>query len=236
MDMKIRNGKTILQSDALQQYILETSAYPREHELLKEIREVTLQKYGVWASMAVPADQGQFFSMLLKIMNAKKTMEIGVFTGYSLLTTALALPDDGKIIAIDRDREAYEIGLPIIRKAGVEHKINFVHGDAMAVVNKMIDDGTHQMEFDFVFVDGNKDYIDYQDKLLKLVKIGGIIAYDNTLWYGTVAQDEEDVPEQFVKEKRRDIMELNSFLASDSRIELSQLSIGDGVTFCRRLH
>ncbi|MBA0872272.1 hypothetical protein Goshw_010279, partial [Gossypium schwendimanii] len=88
--------------------------------------------------MNVPVDEAQFLSMLLKIMNAKKTMEIGVFTGYSLLGTALALPDDGQITAIDLDIEAYETGLPFIQKAGVEHKINFIQSDAFVVLNDLI--------------------------------------------------------------------------------------------------
>ncbi|KAF8390636.1 hypothetical protein HHK36_025163 [Tetracentron sinense] len=87
--------KNILKSGALKKYILETSVYPREHEQLKELRETTVMKYGHKSDMSVPADEGQFMSMLLKIMNAKNALEIGVFTGYSLLTTALALPDDG---------------------------------------------------------------------------------------------------------------------------------------------
>ncbi|OMO88175.1 O-methyltransferase, family 3 [Corchorus olitorius] len=89
--------KTILSNDALQEYILETSAYPKEHQQLKEIRKATVDKYKEWSVMNVPADEGQFLSMLLKMINAKKTIEIGVFTGYSLLTTALALPEDGKV-------------------------------------------------------------------------------------------------------------------------------------------
>ncbi|XP_028104902.1 putative caffeoyl-CoA O-methyltransferase At1g67980 isoform X1 [Camellia sinensis] len=88
--------KTILKSEALQKYILDTSAYPREHEQLKRLRDATFKKYGDRAELSVPPDEGLFLSMLLKLMNAKKTLEIGVFTGYSLLTTALALPHDGQ--------------------------------------------------------------------------------------------------------------------------------------------
>ncbi|TQD96732.1 hypothetical protein C1H46_017625 [Malus baccata] len=88
--------------------------------------------------MNVPVDEGLLLSMLLKVMNAKKTLELGVFTGYSLLTTALALPADGKITAVDVDKEAYEVGLPFIQKAGVEHKINFCQSDAFTVLNDLI--------------------------------------------------------------------------------------------------
>ncbi|XP_042495519.1 putative caffeoyl-CoA O-methyltransferase At1g67980 isoform X2 [Macadamia integrifolia] len=184
-------AKCLLQSESLVEYILETSVYPREHEQLKEIRQATIDKFGYKSEMLVPADEGQFLSMLLKIMNPKKTIEIGVFTGYSLLTTALALGDD-------------------------------VKGE--------------EMEFEFAFVDADKyNYIKYHERLIKLVKIGGVIAYDNTLWFGSVAYEEnKGMPERLLIQ-RSSIVELNSYLASDSRIELSQISIGDGVTLCRRI-
>ncbi|XVF65462.1 hypothetical protein PTKIN_Ptkin09bG0251400 [Pterospermum kingtungense] len=131
-------NKLILKNKALQQYIYETSAYPKEHKQLKELREATVEKYKVWSVMTLSVDEAQLLSMLVKMMNAKKTLEIGVFTGYSLLTTALALPEDGKILAIDPDKEAYELGLPYIKKAGIEHKINFIPSDAFPALNDLI--------------------------------------------------------------------------------------------------
>ncbi|KAK3418885.1 hypothetical protein EUGRSUZ_H04644, partial [Eucalyptus grandis] len=129
---------------------------------------------------------------MLKLMNAKKTIEVGVFTGYSLLTTALALPTDGKIIAMDPDKEAFETGLPFMKKAGVEHKIDFIHSDAFSALNDLIANG-EEGTFDFAFVDANKeDYIKYHEILLKLVKVGGVIGYDNILWFGAVALSEDD--------------------------------------------
>ncbi|PRQ21171.1 putative flavonoid 3',5'-methyltransferase [Rosa chinensis] len=170
------------------QYILETSCYPREHELLKQLREATFDKYQFWSIMNVPVDEGLLLSVLLKI-NAKKILELGVFTGYSLLTTALALPADGKITAIDPDKEAYEVGLPFIQKAGVEHKIDFFHSDAFSVLKDLINNGKEEGSFDFAFVDADKEnYINYHKLLVKLVKVGGIIAYDNTQWFGSVAE------------------------------------------------
>ncbi|TKY59886.1 Flavonoid 3',5'-methyltransferase [Spatholobus suberectus] len=229
--------KNILQSPALLKYVLETSAYPKEHEQLKQLRETTAQKCQEnWDYlMNVPVDEAQFISILLKIMNAKKTLEIGVFTGYSLLATALALPHDGKITAIDVDRKAYEIGLPFIRKAGMEHKIDFILGDASSVLNDLIND-KHEESFDYVFVDAEKEeYIKYHELLIKLVKKGGIIAYDNTLWCGTVAMPEEDIKMDILRKKRKPLLEFNSFIANDSRLESAIISIGDGVTLCRRL-
>ncbi|KAK4413220.1 Flavonoid 3',5'-methyltransferase [Sesamum alatum] len=269
--MKEKFSCTILQSEALTKYLLETSAYPREHDQLKELRTASVEKYQHWSVMNVPADEAQLLSMILKVMNAKKTIEVGVFTGYSLLATALALPDDGKVIAIDPDREAYETGLPYVEKAGVAHKIQFIGSDAMTAMKEFLENiiaidpdreayetglpfiqkanMAHKIQFiqsdamkgeegtfDFAFVDADKEnYINYHELLLKLVKVGGIIAYDNTLWSGTVAASDDDEMQDYLKGCRGHIIKLNSFLANDSRIELAHLSIGDGLTLCKRL-
>ncbi|XVE74788.1 hypothetical protein DITRI_Ditri12bG0046300 [Diplodiscus trichospermus] len=229
--------KSLIVHRPILEYILEKNVYPKEHEQLKELREATAQKYREKSIMNVPADEGQFLSMLLKIMNAKKTMEIGVFTGYSLLATALALPEDGQITAIDLDKEAYETGLPFIQKAGVEHKINFIESDAFSVLNDLIN-GEAEVSFDFIFVDAKKtDYMKYHEQVLKLVKVGGIIAYDNTLWFGSVAYSQEErdeIPESVWRSKEY-VIQFNSLLAADHRVESSLVSIGDGVTLCRRL-
>ncbi|KAK2383621.1 hypothetical protein P8452_38714 [Trifolium repens] len=228
-------AKNILKTPSLLQYILETSSYPKEHEQLKLLRETTIQKYEKMSIMNVPLDEAQFISMLLKIMNAKKTLEIGVFTGYSLLTTALALPPNGKIIAIDMNKEAYETGLPFIQKAEVDHKIDFIQSDALSAINSLID-GKHEESFDYAFVDADKEnFIKYHELLLKLVKKGGIIAYDNTLWSGSVAMSEDDEMEDMIRRKRNIAIEFNNYIANDTRIESTILSIGDGVTLCRLL-
>lgn len=238
--LTMENGtahKHILKTPALYKYILETSAYPKEHEQLKQIREATEEKYGFMSVMNVPVDEGQFINIFLKSMNAKKTLEIGVFTGYSLLVTALAIPPDGKITAIDIDREAYEIGLPFIQKAGVEHKISFIQADASSALQDLLD-GNHEESFDYVFVDGGmekENYIPYHELLLKLVKKGGVIAYDNTLWVGTVAMTEKGELDDTVWRNRKPTLEFNNYIANDTRIESTILSIGDGVTLCRRL-
>ncbi|CAH9100363.1 unnamed protein product, partial [Cuscuta europaea] len=177
--------KSLLQSDALYQYILETSVYPREPESMKELREITAKH--PWNLMTTSADEGQFLNMLLKLINAKNTMEIGVFTGYSLLATALAIPHDGKILAMDINRENYELGLPVIEKAGVAHKIDFRGEPAMPILDQLVQDPTNHGTYDFVFVDADKDnYINYHKRLIELVKVGGLIGYDNTLWNGSV--------------------------------------------------
>ncbi|KAL0290144.1 UNVERIFIED_CONTAM: Flavonoid 3',5'-methyltransferase [Sesamum calycinum] len=136
--MKDKFYGTILQSDALAKYLLETSAYPREHEQLKELRHATVDKYQFWSLMNVPADEGQFLSMLLKIMNAKKTIEVGVFTGYSLLSTALALPDDGKGSIRD--------WTPIHPEGKHVSQIQFIQSDAMKVMNDFLSKAKNMME------------------------------------------------------------------------------------------
>ncbi|CAA0818333.1 Probable caffeoyl-CoA O-methyltransferase [Striga hermonthica] len=168
----------------------------------------------------------------------EKTIEIGVFTGYSLLATALALPNDGKVIAIDTNKDAYKTGLPFIEKAGVAHKVEFLASDAMAAINKLLESG-EEGTFDFAFIDADKEnYIKYHELMLKLVKVGGIIAYDNTLWAGTVALSDEELGQEWVEKigpNRMHLKTLNAFLADDERIELVHLSVGDGLSLCRRL-
>ncbi|XP_042496977.1 caffeoyl-CoA O-methyltransferase [Macadamia integrifolia] len=225
--------KSLLQSDALYQYILETSVYPREPEAMKELREVTAKH--PWNIMTTSADEGQFLNLLLKLINAKNTMEIGVYTGYSLLATALALPDDGKILAMDVNRENFELGLPSIQKAGVAHKIDFREGPAMPVLDQLLEEGKHGT-FDFIFVDADKDnYLNYHKRLIELVKVGGVIGYDNTLWNGSVVAPPDAPLRKYVRYYRDFVMELNKALAVDPRIEICQLPVGDGITLCRRI-
>ncbi|KAK9675405.1 hypothetical protein RND81_11G005500 [Saponaria officinalis] len=226
----------LIKSEISQMYILKTSAFPKEDAQLKEIREATLHKYNLMSIMSVSVDEAQFISMLLKIMNAQKTLELGVFTGYSLLATALALPQHGKIVAIDVDDEAYELGLPFIKKAGVDHKIQFIKSDGIPALSNLLQNEEEQGSYDFAFIDADKEnYIKYHEQVLKLVKVGGIIAYDNTLWFGSVAHDENGQMPEWVRKKRPVIIEFNDFLANDSRVESTILSIGDGLTLCRRL-
>lgn len=228
-------NKGLLQSGELYQYILETSVYPREPEPLKELRAATASHPR--AEMATAPDAGQLMAMLLKLVDAKKTIEVGVFTGYSLLLTALTIPDDGKIVAIDVNREAYEqIGLPIIKKAGVAHKIDFIESQALPVLDKLLENHENEGSFDFAFIDADKDnYWNYHERLMKLLKVGGLVVYDNTLWGGTVVMPDELTPER-KKPSRLPTIEFNKFLAADPRVQISHASLGDGITICRRLY
>ncbi|KAI9191201.1 hypothetical protein LWI28_005050 [Acer negundo] len=225
----------LLQSDALYNYVLETSVYPRELEPLKELRDITAQHSEAW--MGTAPDAGQFITMMLKLLNAKNTIEVGVYTGYSLLLTALTIPEDGKITAIDLNREYYDIGLPIIKKAGVEHKIDFIESKALSALDHLLKDKEKEGSFDYAFVDADKgNYWNYHERLMKLLKVGGVVIYDNTLWGGTVAMSsEEEVPEIY-KSNWKPILELNKLLAEDPRVQLSHVPLGDGITICRRIY
>ncbi|PWA80392.1 S-adenosyl-L-methionine-dependent methyltransferases superfamily protein [Artemisia annua] len=226
--------KGLLQTHELYKYILETNVYPREPESLKELRAVT-EKHP-WAVMSTAPDAGQMIEILLKITGAKKALEVGVFTGYSLLLTALTIPKDGKIVAIDMDREAYEIGRPIIQKAGVEHKIDFIESQALPALDKLLENPKNVGSFDYAFVDADKiNYINYHERIMKLVKVNGIVVYDNTLWFGSVAQPEEMVLKEF-KEGRVSTIQFNKSLVADPRIDISTVPLGDGLTICRRLY
>ncbi|KAM2419986.1 hypothetical protein EV1_026218 [Malus domestica] len=230
-----QENKGLLQSDELYQYILETSVYPREPEPLKELRAATASHPR--ADLATALDACQLMAMLLKLIDAKKTIEVGVFTGYSLLLTALTIPDDGKIVAIDMHRETYEqIGLPIIKKAGVEHKIDFIESQALPVLDNILENHENEGSFDFAYVDADEvNYWNYHERLMKLLKVGGLVVYDNTLWAGTVVMPDELTPER-KKPGRQATIEFNKLLAADPRVQISHASLGDGIAICRRLY
>ncbi|MCO5559942.1 hypothetical protein L7F22_013546 [Adiantum nelumboides] len=226
--------KSLLQSDALFQYILETSVYPREPAPLRELREMTANH--PWNLMTTTADEGQFLMLLLKLINAKKTLELGVYTGYSLLSAALALPEDGKIIAMDIHRKNYELGVPFMKKAGVHHKVDFREGQGLILLEELMQDENNLGFFDFAFVDADKDnYLNYHERIIKLVKVGGLIGYDNTLWNGSVAAPDDTPYPKYVKYYKPFLIELNKALAADPRIEISMVPVGDGITLCRRI-
>ncbi|KAL4194426.1 hypothetical protein AMTRI_Chr05g68600 [Amborella trichopoda] len=183
--------------------------------------------------MATSPDGRQFISLLLKLIITKKTIEIGVFTGYSLLATAISLPQ--YVVAIDINKDVHEEhGMPIIKKAGVAHKISFIHSPAMPILDELLQNSNEEGSFDFAYVDADKaNYENHHDRLLKLVKVGGLIMYDNTLWGGTVAQDESSVSD-YMKPSRRIQVNFNRALAMDPRIKISQIPVGDGLILAVR--
>ncbi|KAM3316807.1 hypothetical protein ACQJBY_034774 [Aegilops geniculata] len=231
------DSNTLLADDSILEYVMETTVYPREHERVRELRLITQQH--AKSFMGSSPDQMQFFSVLLKLMGARSTIEVGVFTGYSLLSTALALPAGGKVVAIDVSRECYELGRPVIEAAGVAHKVDFREGDGLAVLDGMLceDGGARAGAFDFAYADADKlQYAGYHERLLRLVRVGGAIAYDNTLWGGSVAMP-RDMPgsSDYDRLVRDSFLRFNAAVADDDRVEACILPIADGVTLCRRV-
>ena len=212
-------------NDQLYSYLLNTSL--REPELLTRLRAETANIPE--GGMQISPEQGQFMQLLLKLMGAKKTLEVGVFTGYSSLCTALALPDDGQIIACDVSDKWTSIARRYWAEAGVAHKIDLRLAPAVQTLDALLADGQAET-FDFAFVDADKEnYLNYYERALQLVRTGGLLVFDNTLWYGKVAdasvQDVDTIA----------IRALNQALHHDARVFLSQTQIGDGVTLALKL-
>ena len=207
-------------SETTYQYLLSVSS--RENDVLKRLRKETAALPN--SSMQVSPDQGQFMALLVQLMGARKTLEVGVFTGYSSLSVALALPKDGKVIACDVSEEWTTIARRYWKEAGVENKIALRLAPALETLEALITDG-HGGTFDFAFIDADKaNYEAYYERSLKLLRVGGLIAIDNVLWSGRVADPSNR------EEDTLAIRALNAKLHSDQRISLSMVPIADGLT------
>jgi predicted O-methyltransferase YrrM len=217
------SNRTLNLDDHLYQYILSVSS--REHPVLAELREAT--RTHPRAGMQISPEQGQFMALLIKLIGARKTLEIGVFTGYSSLATALALPADGRIIACDVNAEYTDIGRRHWAKAGVAEKIDLRLAPATETLDALIAEG-RSGSFDFAFIDADKtNYDAYYERCLQLLRVGGLIAIDNVLWSGEVARPAQDADTAALQA-------LNIKLHGDERIDLSLLPIGDGLTLARK--
>jgi predicted O-methyltransferase YrrM len=206
------------------EYLLSVSL--RENEILQQLRLETANH--PLARMQIAPEQGQLMALLLKLMGAKKVLEIGVFTGYSSTVMALALPDDGKIIACDVSEDFTQIARKYWQKAEVEAKIDLHLAPAQETLAQLIAQG-ESATFDFVFIDGDKsNYQNYYEQSLQLLRPGGLIAVDNVLWYGRVAEPE------IQDNQTKAIRSFNEKLAQDSCIDLSLIPIGDGLTLARK--
>jgi predicted O-methyltransferase YrrM len=215
--------RTLQIDDALYDYLLNVSL--REHPLLTELRDVTAKH--VYSQMQISPEQGQFMALLVRLCGVRRAVEIGTFTGYSALSVALALPEDGKLIACDISEEFTAIGRPFWQRAGVAGKIDLRIGPAMATLDKLLSAGSAG-EVDFIFIDADKGaYDEYYERCLQLIRQGGLIAFDNTLWGGKVAHAAAD-------DDTRAIQALNRKLHGDERIDLSLVPIGDGLTLARK--
>jgi predicted O-methyltransferase YrrM len=197
----------------------------REHPAQIALREAT--RSHPHAVMQISPEQGQFMALLVRLLGARRTIEIGVFTGYSALAVALALPDDGKLLACDISDEYTRIGLPHWQAAGVAHKIDLQLAPALATLDARIKAG-EQGRYDFAFIDADKSGYDaYYERCLTLLRGGGLIAIDNTLWSGKVAVPAEDADTAALQA-------LNSKLLGDERVDISMLPVGDGLTLARK--
>ncbi len=204
----------------LYQYIQSISL--RESDILKQLREETAKL--TMAQMQISPEQGQFMALLVQLMGAKKTLELGVFTGYSALAVALALPSAGKIIACDINEEYTAIALDFWQKAGVSEKIDLRIAPALETLDQLIAEG-ETASFDFVFIDADKrNYENYYERALTLVRPNGLILIDNVLWSGKV------VDSTIQDQQTQAIRDFNAKLYQDSRISLSLVAIADGLT------
>jgi caffeoyl-CoA O-methyltransferase len=198
----------------------------REAPVLARLREETAKQPS--ATMQISPDQGQFMALLAELIGARHCLEIGTFTGYSTLAVALALPADGQIIACDINQDTTATARRYWAEAGVDHKIDLRLAPAMETLDGLMAAGAAG-RFDFAFIDANKeDYDRYYEAVLNLIRPGGLIAIDNVLWGGSVADPEKQ------DEDTRAIRALNAKLKDDERISLSLVTIGDGLTLARK--
>jgi predicted O-methyltransferase YrrM len=218
------SNKILVLDNRLYDYLLSVSL--REPEILRELREETANHPR--AIMQIAPDQGQFMALLIQLMGAKKVLEIGVFTGYSSLAVALALPADGKMIACDVSEEYTSIASRYWEKAGVANKIDLRLAPALESLDELIASGENG-SFDFVFIDADKqNYDNYYEQSLQLLRSGGLIAIDNVLWSGKVADP------QIQDGQTKAIRKFNEKLHQDERITLSLVPIADGLTLARK--
>ncbi|MGB7289377.1 MAG: class I SAM-dependent methyltransferase [Candidatus Macondimonas sp.] len=216
--------KTLPLDDRLSDYLLSVGV--RESELARALREETAGRPE--SNMQIAPEQGQFLDFLIRALGVRRAIEVGVYTGYSALITALALPADGELIACDINPEWTAIGQRYWRQAGVSDRIRLHLRPALDTLNALIGAG-ESGRFDFAFIDADKEgYPDYFEACLKLMRPGGVIAVDNTLWSGHVAdstiQDADTAA----------LRAFNAARHTDSRVDLCLLPVADGLTLLRK--
>jgi caffeoyl-CoA O-methyltransferase len=218
------SNRTITMTDPLYDYLLRVSV--REPPVLRRLRKFT-QRHP-HAGMQISPEQGQFMALLVSMLGAKRCIEVGTFTGYSATSVALALPPRGKLICCDVSKEYTMIARKFWRQAGVEHKIDLRLGPAKRTLDGLLRDG-RAGKFDFAFIDADKEnYAAYYERVLKLLRPGGVVAIDNVLWGGSVL----DAKDQSVDTKA--IRAFNRKLKTDKRVAISTVPIGDGLTLARK--
>ncbi|MBW2470494.1 MAG: class I SAM-dependent methyltransferase [Deltaproteobacteria bacterium] len=220
------SNKTLCITEKLYEYMLSVSL--REPEVLLELRRET--GLDEQANMQIAPEQGQFMALLVRLLGAKKTLDIGVYTGYSSLCIGLALPQNGRVIACDLNRQWTDIAKRYWHKAGVADKIDLRLAPARQTLEELLANKTAAASFDFAFIDADKvNYDIYYEYCLQLIWPGGLIAVDNVLWDGAVADESvDDVDTEAIRA-------LNSKIHADPRVELSLVPIADGLTLARKM-
>ena len=197
----------------------------REHPAQIALREATRSHRH--AGMQISPEQGQLMALLVRLIGARQTIEIGVFTGYSALSVALALPDDGRVLACDISDEYTRIGAAHWAAAGVAHKIDLHLAPALATLDAELAAG-RAGQYDFAFIDADKTGYDaYYERCLRLLRAGGLVAIDNVLWGGAVARPATDADTLALQR-------LNDKVLRDERVDIAMLPIGDGLTLARK--
>lgn len=218
------SNRTLQLSDELYAYALRVGV--REPELLRQLREETAQL--PMARMQISAEQGALMAMLVRLMDARRCLEVGTFTGYSSLSVALALPADGRVVCCDVSVEWTDVARRYWTTAGVAERIELRIGPALDTLESLLADGGAD-SFDFAFIDADKaSYDGYYERALRLVRPGGAIAIDNVLWSGRVIDDADQSADT------KAIRALNARIASDERVDEVLVPIGDGLTLVRR--
>ena len=218
------SNRTIAITESIYQYLCDHSL--REDPILKDLRDHTYDMEE--RAMQIAPEQGQFMKMLVKLIGAKNTIEVGVFTGYSSLAIALALPEDGRIVACDVNPQYTSVAEKFWVSAGVREKIDLRIGPAKNTLLELINAGLTGT-FDFAFIDADKiNYDHYYELCLQLIRPGGLITVDNVLWGGAVSDDTiNDVDTNSIRA-------LNDKLHQDERIDLSLVPVGDGLTLAMK--
>lgn len=218
------SNRSISLTDSLYQYLLSVSL--RESQLLLDLREETAAMPA--GRMQISPEQGQFMALLVRLIGARRCLEVGVFTGYSSLSVAMALPDDGRIVACDVSEKWTTIARNYWRAAGVEHKIDLRLAPAIETLDGLIASG-QAGAYDAAFIDADKaNYLAYYERVMVLLRSGGLVLVDNTLWGGKVADKEySDVDTVALRH-------FNDVLHADTRVDLSLLPVGDGLTLARK--
>ena len=216
--------RSIELTDSLYEYLLSVSL--REPRLLLELREETAAMPS--AGMQISPEQGQFMALLVRLTGARRCLEVGVFTGYSSLVVALALPEDGRIVACDVSEPWTAIARTYWQAAGVDHKIDLRLAPALETLDGLLAAG-QAGSFDLAFIDADKaNYAGYYERALELLRPGGLVMVDNTLWAGRVIDPEVSDADTVA------IRHFNERLQADARVDLSLVPIGDGLTLARK--